>query len=142
MKHLLLILSMTLFAAGAMSQANISLNKAKEIPRASIQAKIKNNKTVQYVDPKALVQGQNFMRLRTGDLLYIEYKNRKIVSFTLTNARGVQQGKPIVMIPSVQFQCSQKFCVCSGDADCNDMFTTNVCGPDAACFGNSCVCYR
>lgn len=44
------------------------------------------------------------------------------------------------------FSCGALGCVCTGDADCNDMFSTNVCGPNAVCFesgsGVVCVCLR
>jgi hypothetical protein len=44
------------------------------------------------------------------------------------------------------FSCGGLGCVCSGDVDCNDMFSTNVCGPNATCFESGgqviCVCLR
>jgi hypothetical protein len=44
------------------------------------------------------------------------------------------------------FECSGPLCVCTGDDDCNDMFTTGLCG-DAICFetadgGVVCLCVR
>jgi hypothetical protein len=43
---------------------------------------------------------------------------------------------------SLGFTCGGFGCVCTGDADCNDMFTTNVCGPYAVCMDNVCWCSR
>ena len=43
---------------------------------------------------------------------------------------------------SLNFNCNGSYCACTGDADCNDMFTTNVCGPSAICIGSSCFCSR
>jgi len=44
------------------------------------------------------------------------------------------------------FSCGPFGCICSGDSDCNDMFTTNVCGPHAVCsvYGGQvvCICLR
>jgi len=40
------------------------------------------------------------------------------------------------------FDCSPFGCVCSGDADCNDMFSTNACGPYAVCTPTFCWCSR
>lgn len=40
------------------------------------------------------------------------------------------------------FSCNPLFCACSGDADCNDMFTTSLCGPRAICIDNVCYCGR
>ena len=44
------------------------------------------------------------------------------------------------------FECSGPLCICSGDDDCNDMFSTDLCG-DGICFedGNGgvvCLCLR
>lgn len=32
------------------------------------------------------------------------------------------------------FTCGGTSCRCDGDSDCNDMFSTNVCGPNAYCY--------
>jgi hypothetical protein len=40
------------------------------------------------------------------------------------------------------FACGPAGCVCTGDADCNDMFSTSVCGPYAVCIDNVCWCSR
>ena len=46
---------------------------------------------------------------------------------------------------TAQFECSRASCSCSGDADCNDMFSSGVCGRDALCDqtgGVTCTCLR
>ena len=43
---------------------------------------------------------------------------------------------------SMPFQCNPLYCVCQGDRDCNDMFSTNVCGLIAFCVNDTCVCNR
>ena len=45
------------------------------------------------------------------------------------------------------FQCTGLHCSCTGDVDCNDMFSTNVCGDIAQCYEESdgsvnCECLR
>jgi hypothetical protein len=42
------------------------------------------------------------------------------------------------------FACNAAVCACRGDADCNDMFTTDLCGPSAECDEdtNTCICLR
>jgi hypothetical protein len=46
------------------------------------------------------------------------------------------------------FHCDGGSCRCDGDADCNDMFSTNVCGPNAYCYLGwltgewVCICQR
>jgi hypothetical protein len=49
--------------------------------------------------------------------------------------------------PRLGFSCAPWGCICTGDADCNDMFSTNSCGPRAVCFTDAannvvCVCVR
>ncbi len=48
--------------------------------------------------------------------------------------------------PRLGFDCGPLGCICSGDADCNDMFGSGICG-DGICFeddrGNVvCICVR
>ena len=40
------------------------------------------------------------------------------------------------------FACGGFACTCSGDADCNDMFSTAVCGDIAQCVDDMCWCLR
>jgi hypothetical protein len=42
----------------------------------------------------------------------------------------------------LSFTCGGWGCVCSGDDDCNDMFSSNVCGPWGICIDNYCYCSR
>jgi hypothetical protein len=50
------------------------------------------------------------------------------------------------MRPQLGFDCSGPLCICSGDDDCNDLFSSGLCG-DGICFedgqgGVVCVCMR
>lgn len=54
---------------------------------------------------------------------------------TQTQLQMVRQGR-------LDFTCNPIACVCRGDLDCNDMFSTNVCGPNAICIGSFCYCDR
>lgn len=45
------------------------------------------------------------------------------------------------------FTCMGPLCACSGDPDCNDLFSTGLCGSNAVCFlqpggGVICICSR
>jgi hypothetical protein len=40
------------------------------------------------------------------------------------------------------FTCDGLVCTCSGLADCNDMWLSNVCGQIGQCEGDSCFCFR
>jgi hypothetical protein len=70
---------------------------------------------------------------RPGDSL--ETKHVDLLVTALSRIRGAPG-----------FDCSGPLCICSGDDDCNDMFTTGLCG-DAICFSDSagnvvCLCIR
>jgi hypothetical protein len=41
----------------------------------------------------------------------------------------------------LSFSCNAVVCACRGDADCNDLFTTNLCGR-AICYDDVCWCVR
>ena len=143
MKHILTVLLMVILLATATSaQEKMSFTSSSEIPKSEVQTKVLAQKTIQVVNPRSLKAGQNYLHLKTGDFLFVDVKDRKIISLTFANARGIRQGSIITIPTTTQFQCSQRFCACSGDEDCNDMFTTNVCGPYAICFGDLCICYR
>jgi len=42
----------------------------------------------------------------------------------------------------LNFNCEGILCSCSGDEDCNDMFTKEACGDIAACDERGCWCFR
>lgn len=148
MKQYLKLMSLTvLFALIAaskrlMAQESPVFKRKTEIKTSQVQEKTKDGKTVRYVDPASLKKGFNYLTLSSGDILYAEYGNGKIKSISLTSKTGAVKDKVIISGGATQFQCGPGFCVCRGDGDCNDMFTTNVCGPNAICFGDICVCSR
>jgi hypothetical protein len=43
---------------------------------------------------------------------------------------------------TLNFNCEGLLCSCSGDDDCNDMFTRGGCGDIAACDERGCWCFR
>ena len=46
---------------------------------------------------------------------------------------------------TMNFSCGMTSCTCHGDADCNNMFSSNVCGRSAVCdtsSGVECSCLR
>jgi hypothetical protein len=42
----------------------------------------------------------------------------------------------------LNFDCGALACVCTGDDDCNDLFSSTKCGPIAICYPDGCVCIR
>ncbi len=43
---------------------------------------------------------------------------------------------------TLNYNCEGILCSCTGDADCNDMFTKEACGDIAACDERGCWCFR
>lgn len=63
--------------------------------------------------------------------------------FGALRINGAQRGQlETARAGRMDFACNGGYCVCRGDLDCNDMFTTNVCGPNAVCIGSYCFCDR
>lgn len=44
--------------------------------------------------------------------------------------------------PRTGFTCSGFACTCRGDQDCNDMYSTGLCGDVGVCDENGCWCLR
>ena len=42
----------------------------------------------------------------------------------------------------LNYDCGDLACVCTGDDDCNDLFTSDKCGPIAVCYPDGCICIR
>ena len=42
----------------------------------------------------------------------------------------------------LNFSCQNLVCVCTGDQDCNDLFTSDLCGDIAICYPDGCFCIR
>ena len=80
--------------------------------------------------PRTKLDGWNSGRLRVA-----------VRAQRLLITAGRQSGRRIAPGP-LPFECNSTFCVCRGDADCNDMFGTDVCGPIAICINDVCVCGR
>ena len=57
----------------------------------------------------------------------------------LTGVGGFGRGRRELQ---ANFTCSGLRCDCTGDADCNDMFSSNVCGDIASCDESGCACLR
>lgn len=43
---------------------------------------------------------------------------------------------------ALNYNCEGILCTCTGDVDCNDMFTKEACGDIAACDERGCWCFR
>lgn len=139
----LVLLMLTLFSASRIIAQQTPMAIAKtEIKPTQIQTTKRGPYSVMSVDAKTLAKGVNYLKLATGDTLSVTVQKGKITSYTLTSKTGQVKGTAVVKSGALEFACNRSFCSCAGDADCNDMFTTNVCGPNAVCFGDICVCMR
>jgi len=126
----------------AEAQQSLPFSKKHEIKNSQIQTKQKGSISVKQIDLKSLKRGYNYLILESGNTLFTEIHKGKVKSLSLVNKAGVVIGSVTVTGTGTQFQCNRQLCSCNGDADCNDMFTTNVCGPGAFCIENICVCAR
>lgn len=122
-------------------QTKVNFPGAKVIEENTITIQTKETKTIYKVSIQNLKSGVNYLTLKNGDKIYVEVVKRKVKTFTISKADGTLIG---VVKPGngvLEFNCSENVCSCIGDADCNRMFSTNVCGPVAVCVGNACACY-
>ena len=55
---------------------------------------------------------------------------------------GSSFGRIGLTVGGLGYSCSGLECSCTGDSDCNDMFTSNVCGDLAVCDEFGCRCLR
>lgn len=125
------------------SSQKIQFKNSVEIPRDQISTKTKAARTVTFIKKSALKNGHNFMTLRSGNRLYVEFEKNEIKSFTLAKPDGTKIEKffhkaRTSKVPS----CFDNYCVCSGDEDCNDMFSSGLCGDEAVCMGEICICVK
>jgi hypothetical protein len=71
---------------------------------------------------------------------------RNILIAQIVTDRASSTAREVGIGRGLGFSCGGLGCACNGDSDCNDMFSANVCGPNAVCFetGGSvvCVCLR
>lgn len=81
---------------------------------------------------------QKSLRLKVGDQLESGHLAVLIEALLMLREQSRAQMRP-------GFECSGPICICSGDGDCNDMFSGGHCG-DAVCFENDgnvvCLCIR
>lgn len=71
---------------------------------------------------------------------YVTGKQTLVI--TPAQQQAVLKAKKVKVGGGLSFSCNAVFCACRGDADCNDMFSTSVCGPKAICIDNVCYCGR
>jgi hypothetical protein len=59
---------------------------------------------------------------------------------TPADLRGLKLGPSRTGGGTVNFTCSGLFCGCTGDVDCNNMFSGGACGSIAWCYNDRCYC--
>lgn len=113
-------------------------------PKHMSKTKIGRNE-IWNVDQAALKDGLHSLTLPNGNNLYAAVSSGKTTAVYITNRAG-KTIRGITNIGSIglEFTCGSWGCSCKGDTDCNDMFSTNVCGGYAVCFGEPpfCICSR
>lgn len=147
MKYFLnLLIGIAIFSLPPLNaQTNFS-NKTFLIKNSSIVVKKKDNVDINYIKTNALKNGSNYQILKSGYKLFTNVRNNEIVSFSLRNSAGNSVGYiKRVMKRGLNYSCNGPFCICNGDADCNDMFTNGHCGTIQQCYIDAnnhsiCIC--
>ncbi len=123
------------------SAQKVSFANKTKVDASKISIRQKNGVAVQHISVANLKAGQNYLKLKSGKTLYIEVESGAIKTLTLAKSNKRLGGKLTISPQITNFQCDGLLCVCRGDIDCNDMFTTGVCG-DAICSEDICICIR
>jgi hypothetical protein len=99
----------------------------------------------------ALAKGVDYERVKVhtakGDMSVAEVikKSGKNVSGPIrvgTTSDIRAQGFNLHRAGGLNYSCGELACVCTDDDDCNDLFTSNNCGPVAVCYPDGCICIR
>lgn len=102
----------------------------------------KGIKIMDYVPKSKLQEGRNFVRFGNRRM-FVGVKRGKVLSIKVMDPMG--QWGPNVLATGQQvlaFTCAGGICYCTGDNDCNNMFTSTVCGDAAVCIDDKCYCAR
>ncbi len=112
----------------------LDIENTPVISNENISTENTDKKVVLKVNTKELEDGFHYMNTPNGNKFFVEMSNRKPSAVYITNKVGkVIRGISIFGNTLLEFSCSGSGCVCKGDDDCNDMFSTNVCGRFAIC---------
>ena len=124
---------------------NIDIDSAMVIYNDNISESTIDKQTVLNVNIKELKDGFHYVNYPNGNKVFVDVSKGNPNAVYLTNKAGnVLKGVYKVGNSQLGFSCSEIACDCQGDDDCNDMFSTDVCGANAVCFGEPpfCICER
>lgn len=145
---LLLSVSFTTFShAQSRTKQPVRTNQVAQKNNNVVASKIKLKTTtgfkmVDYVAKSKLKEGRNFVRFGNRRM-YIGVQRGKVMSVKVMNRVGKWGPNVIGTAQQKQhFWCVGGICGCTGDTDCNDMFTSAVCGDAAVCVGDDCYCAK
>lgn len=141
-KTVLSTISLIILTLTVSAQKNNLIIRSTKITSSQMQKVSKGEKSLYLINVKQLKRGHTYIPLKNNDTLFIEF-DKKIRMLTLKNSKGVVKGRLTGNKLVTNFQCEGPFCQCSGDSDCNDMFSTVHCS-DAVCIENTgqCFCFR
>lgn len=122
-------------------RTNQVANNNNNIAATKIKLKTRSGfKMVDYVAKSKLKEGRNFVRFGNRRM-FIGVQRGKVMSVKVMNRVGKWGPNVIGTAQEKQhFWCVGGICGCTGDTDCNDMFTSAVCGDAAVCVGDNCYC--
>jgi hypothetical protein len=139
-----LFIVMVFSSSQSFAQKKLGAFKKNSINAGEISTKQVSGKNVQSINKTALKDGYNYLKLKNGNFLYIEYKNKGIKSLVITKPDGLTIVGEIKEWPKDRnFSCNDPLiCSCTGDEDCNDMFESGLCGDASICIDNECFCLK
>ncbi len=95
------------------------------------------------ISARSLKEGRNFVRMGSTKLQIVKTKGRVVSIKPISNTGRVGLNLLKANTQKQGFTCIGHLCICFGDNDCNNMFTSNACSSninDAACVDDVCVC--
>src|SRR4030095_14319318 len=86
-------------------------------------------------------------RVSDATLLFDTDQKLDLAVKTGLTMRVAVRGAALLSTRRLDFTCGPRSGICSGDDDCNDLFSGTLCGPDALCITDSlggvwCICIR
>lgn len=130
---------------------SFSLDAQNVLRQSKLTAETIGTKQVYRVKAAQVKNGTNVVKLDSGEQVEFVVRKGKITAMKRIDRTGISVNIPMsnaVPIDGNGFTCNGLFCRCEGDSDCNDMFSSDVCG---CCFGvcidkpdgtSICICGR
>lgn len=118
----------------------VAFKYTKTISSDSLFTEKRGEHSITRVANGALKNGINKLPLSSGNILYIEFRHKKIKKFTIATNDGTIINEFLASDIPTQFRCENGVCTCVGTKDCFEMGNSSICGSSATCVGGFCIC--